>query len=178
MLVSLWRLWPALHVTSSLFRTNFADTCVRCRFLAFDTDCRKACNRAGLSIPNGVSVRAMAKLLVRPRVGVCNWSMESGEPKGNFDFSKIWSVSSAIRNAVGVGVHPAMVTQNYLFLCDAKTFEDVHLRVAQDQPEILLCRHPLYMHEYLTHPPLQKLRVLMREHQGPFVKSLVWTRVV
>jgi hypothetical protein len=85
-----------------------------------------------------------------------------------FDFSKIWSVSSAIREAVGVEVHPTLVTQGYTFFGETKTFEDIRLHVAPHQPDILLCENRLYMHEYLTHPPLSELRVLIKEKRGPF----------
>jgi hypothetical protein len=63
-------------------RLALADTCVMCRSFVLDADCRKACIRAGLSVPTGVSMRAMAKLLFRPRVGFCNWSSQDGKPKG------------------------------------------------------------------------------------------------
>ena len=88
-----------------------------------------------------------------------------------FNFSKIWSASSAVRHAVKVEGHPTLVTQEYLFLRQTKTFKDVRLRVAPNQPDILLCKHRLYMHEYLTHPPLRELRVLIKEDQGPLYES-------
>lgn len=63
--------------------------------------------------------------------------------------------------------HPTLVTQSYLFLCETKTFQDVRLRVAPNKPQILLWKNRLYMHEYLTHPPLSKLRVYIKEDEGP-----------
>jgi len=61
---------------------SLADTCRACRPLVSDGECIRACMTAGLSIPPHISVRAMAKLLCRPRVGVSNWSYEGGVPKG------------------------------------------------------------------------------------------------
>ncbi|KIM82098.1 hypothetical protein PILCRDRAFT_820996 [Piloderma croceum F 1598] len=148
-------------------RLALADTCSACRSLISDTDCRSACVKAGLSIPTGICVRAMAKLLVRPRVGVCNWSSEGGRPREKFNFSKVWSTSLAIRNAVKFEGHPTLVTQSYLFLRETKRFQDVRLRVAPNKPQILLWKNRLYMHEYLTHPPLRKLRVYIKEDEGP-----------
>lgn len=76
-----------------------------------------------------------------------------------------------------------MVTQPYLFLCDTKSTKDLRLRVVSNRPDsdILLFKNRLYMHEYLTHPPLRDLRVCIKEDEGPlrdpglvaFVVSLV-----
>jgi hypothetical protein len=68
---------------------------------------------------------------------------------------------------VKVEGHPTLVTQDYIFFGKTKTFKDVRLRVARHEPEILLCENRLYMHEYLTHPPLSELRVLVKEERGP-----------
>lgn len=62
-------------------RLAFADTCAYCRSFVSDLDCRTRCIQAGLSLPDGTSLRAMAKLLVQPRVGMCNWSDANGKPK-------------------------------------------------------------------------------------------------
>jgi hypothetical protein len=117
---------------------------------------------------------------------MCNWSGDGGRPKGalrlvlcvhptcvltfsieKFNFSKIWSVSSAICNAVKVEGHPTLVTQKHLSLHETKTFKDVRLNVAPNRAEILLCKNRLYLHEYLTHPPLRDLRVCIMEDEGP-----------
>ena len=58
------------------------DSCSTCRSLVSEKDYIKACRDAGLSVIPNVSGRVMAKLLCRPRVGVCNWSTDGGEPKG------------------------------------------------------------------------------------------------
>ena len=63
--------------------------------------------------------------------------------------------------------HPTLVTQSYLFLRKTKTFKDVRLCVAPNKPQILLWKNRLYMHEYLTHPPLRKLRVYIKDDEGP-----------
>ena len=63
--------------------------------------------------------------------------------------------------------HPTLVTQGYIFFGQTKTFEDVRLRVACGEPEILLSQNRLYTHEYLTHPPLSELRVIIKEEKGP-----------
>jgi len=60
---------------------SFADTCTACRPLISEAECIEVCTRAGLIQVEGVSARAMAKLLFQPRVGVCNWSLEGGIPK-------------------------------------------------------------------------------------------------
>lgn len=62
-------------------RLSFADTCAYCRCFVSHTDCVIRCIQAGLSLPNRPSLRAMAKLLVQPRVGMCNWSNDDGKPK-------------------------------------------------------------------------------------------------
>ena len=63
-------------------RLALGDTCSTCRSFVSEKDCLKACRDAGLSVIPNVSGRVMAKLLCRPRVGVCNWSTDGGEPKG------------------------------------------------------------------------------------------------
>lgn len=63
-------------------RISFADTCMTCRPLISEAECIEVCISAGLSQVEGVSARAMAKLLCQPRVGVCNWSLEGRIPKG------------------------------------------------------------------------------------------------
>lgn len=69
-------------------RLALADTCSVCRPLISEEDCIRACMHAGLSMIPGASKKALAKLLCRPRVGVCNWSLNSesdgGVPKGMF----------------------------------------------------------------------------------------------
>jgi hypothetical protein len=62
------------------------------------------------------------------------------------------------------------VTQKYHFLRETKTFMDVRLRVAPSQSKIL-CKNRLYMHEYLTHPPLRELRVCIKEDEGPLYEN-------
>ena len=62
-------------------RLAFADTCAYCRGFVSDLDCTTRCINAGLSLPNESSPRAMAKLLVQPRVGMCNWSDANGQLK-------------------------------------------------------------------------------------------------
>ena len=37
--------------------------------------------------------------------------------------------------------------------------------------EIHLFNHRLYMHEFLTHPPLKELRVIFKEDEGPLNDS-------
>jgi hypothetical protein len=60
-------------------RVSFADTCMALRSLISDDQCTEACTKAGLSIPPGVTPRAMVKLLFEPRVGINNWTLEGGE---------------------------------------------------------------------------------------------------
>jgi F-box domain len=63
-------------------RISLADTCTACRSLVSDAQSIAVCTTAGLSIPSGIKPRAMAKLLYRPRVGISNWSLDDGIPKG------------------------------------------------------------------------------------------------
>ena len=136
----------------------------------------------------------MAKLLCRPRVGVCNWSHDGGIPKGEFrrkhiqialytnpggldDFSKVISITSAIREKLPVALHPVFEAMGYMYLSQTSTFEMVHLRVAKNEPDILLCQHRLYIHEYVTSPPLDELHVMIKEDEGPVVDGDVAFRV-
>ena len=41
------------------------------------------------------------------------------------------------------------------------------MRVAPESPEIRLVDHSLYRHEYISCPPLQDLRVMIVEDEGP-----------
>lgn len=75
-------------------------------------------------------------------------------------------MSSATKQGVTVDIYPTMVTQKYLFPCKTKVWTDVRLHVARGR-EILLCKNRLYMHEFLTDPPLNELRVLITEDEGP-----------
>ncbi|KAH9921067.1 hypothetical protein B0H21DRAFT_767146 [Amylocystis lapponica] len=144
----------------------FTDTCRACRTFVSHKECIRACRKAGLSQVDGVSPRAMAKLLCRPRKGVCNWSHEDGVPKKNLDFSRAYSVGGAILKDVKVALHPSFDPARYLYLCETKSFDQVKLRVARKEPDILLCENRLYMHEYATSPPLKELRVLIKEDEG------------
>lgn len=56
-------------------------------------------------------------------------------------------------------------------------FEMVQLRVAKDEPELLLYQHRLYIHEYATSPPLDELHVMIREDEGPIYDGDVAFRV-
>jgi hypothetical protein len=67
-----------------LDKLSLADTCSTYRSLISDAECTRVCTMAGLSIPPDVTPREMAKLLCRPRVGVCNWSYEGGVPKSEY----------------------------------------------------------------------------------------------
>jgi F-box domain len=160
---------------------SLADTCSTCRSLVSDAQCKEACTRAGLNIPQDVGPRAMAKLLYRPRVGVSNWSKEGGVPKGTFsdstnvdgqeihiypreenlDFSKIWPISSAVEEALCVDLHPSFTVSRHIFLSEEKSFEQVHLRIAR-KSHILLVNHRLYVYEYATSPPLDELRIMIK----------------
>jgi len=64
-----------------------------------------------------------------------------------------------------------------MYLSKTSTFEMVHLRVAKNHPEILLCQHRLYIHEYATSPPLDELHVMIKEDEGPLVDGLVAFRI-
>lgn len=85
---------------------------------------------------------------------------------GKYDFSKVWSVGQAIKETLTVDVHPAINTQKYLILKDTSHYKDLKICVAPNQ-EIHLFNHRLYMHEFLTHPPLKELRVIFKEDEGP-----------
>lgn len=84
---------------------------------------------------------------------------------GKYDLSTVCSVRRAIRESLSVDVHPAINTQKYLILKDTH-YEDLTIRVSPNQ-EIHLFKHRLYMHEFLTHPPLKELRVSFIEDEGP-----------
>jgi hypothetical protein len=76
-----------LEVNENLTTTDklsLADTCSTYRPLLSDAECTRVCTMAGLSIPSDSTAREMAKLLCRPRVGVCNWSYEGGVPKSEY----------------------------------------------------------------------------------------------
>jgi len=150
-------------------RLALGDSCSACRSLVSEKDCIKACRDAGLSVIPNVSGRVMAKLLCRPRVGVCNWSTDGGEPKAKLNFSEIWSTSLAITSVLRVSLHPCFNPTKYYFLSETKSFKDITLRVAPESPEIRLADHSLYRHEYISCPPLQDLRVMIIEDEGPLV---------
>lgn len=137
---------------------SFADTCAACRPLISEAECIEVCTRAGLIQVEGVSARAMAKLLFQPRVGVCNWSLEGGIPKNMLDFTETWSIYDAITEAIPVDLHPVFNQRRCFSLREAKLHTDTRLQVAPDQPEIILFEHRLYTHEFLTHPPLREFR--------------------
>jgi hypothetical protein len=65
-------------------KVSLADACSTYRPLISDAESTRACTMAGLSIPPDGTASAMAKLLCRPRVGVCNWSYEGGVPKSKY----------------------------------------------------------------------------------------------
>jgi hypothetical protein len=177
-------------------RLSLSDTSRASRLLFSDDECASACGRAGLSVATdaSVSARAMAKLLVQPRVGVCNWSEEEGEPKTwgpyppwadqprpqdvqHLNFSKVWPLKEAVRKNQAVHLHPVFEPPTYHFLKDTDSFQKVHIRVAGNQPEILLCRHRLYLHEYATCPPLDELHVMIKEDERPIEQCYVAFRV-
>lgn len=85
----------------------------------------------------------------------------------NLDFSKIWPTSLAITSALKVTLHPCFTPINYIFLDTAKSSKDVSLRVAPDAADIGLFDHRLYRHEYISSPPLQELRVMIVDDDGP-----------
>lgn len=62
--------------------------------------------------------------------------------------------------------HPTLESQTYFTLWEWRSFDEVRIYVEPDQPGILLCRNRLYMHEYITHPPLSELRVCIKEDEG------------
>ena len=79
-------------------RLAFADTCTYCRGFVSDLDCSTRCTNAGLSLPNESSPRAMAKLLVQPRAGVCNWSDADGKPQAILERKKGAAVTRCLDN--------------------------------------------------------------------------------
>lgn len=164
-------------------RLAFADTCTACRPLVSDIECIEACKKAGLTIVNGVSPRSMAKLLCRPRIGVCNWSLDGGEPKSanlmyfsqawlilpteGLNFTSVLSTSPAIVAATEVKMHPCFMPLKYYYMCEIRSWNDFTLRIGPGEPEINFSNHRLYQHEYLTSPPLRDLRVQITEDEGP-----------
>jgi hypothetical protein len=54
-----------------------------------------------------------------------------------------------------------------MFLDRTPAFEMAQVRVAKDEPAVLLCQHRLYIHEYATSPPLDELHVSIMEDEGP-----------
>ncbi|KAH9924122.1 hypothetical protein B0H21DRAFT_152448 [Amylocystis lapponica] len=154
-----------------------ADTCRACTVFVSEEECLLACQQAGLSRVEGASARAMAKLLHRPRKGVCNWSHEGGIPKENLDFSQVHSVGDAILKDIKVAQHPAFGPARSLYLRDTNSFDQVTLRVAPEEPDILLCKNRLYMHEYATSPPLKELLILIKEDEGSLREGQVAFRI-
>lgn len=63
-------------------------------------------------------------------------------------------------------MHPTITTQKYLILGRTRHFKNLTIYVSPNQ-EIRLFDHRLYMHEFLTHPPLKELRVIFQEDEGP-----------
>lgn len=139
-------------------RLSFADTCTACRPLVSEAECIEVCIKAGLIQVEGVSARAMAKLLYQPRVGICNWSFGGGIPKSGLDFTEVWSIHDAITEGMPVELHPSFNLPQYFSLREAKLHTDIRLQVAPNQPEIILFEHRLYTHEFLTNPPLREFR--------------------
>jgi len=84
-------------------------------------------------------------------------------------FSKVWAISDAIKEAKAVDLHPTFEPSRYFTLREAKLHTDTSLRVAPDQPEIMLFKHRLYTHEFLTNPPLREFRCIFNESEidGP-----------
>jgi hypothetical protein len=76
-----------------------------------------------------------------------------------------------------VALHPVFLSMGWMFLSETMSFEKVHLCVAENKPEILLCEHRLYLHEYVTSPPLDKLHVVIKEDEGPLHEGDVTFRV-
>ena len=66
---------------------------------------------------------------------------------------------------------------DWMYLRKTSAFEMVQLRVAKDEPELLLYQHRLYIHEYATSPPLDELHVMIKEDQGPIYDGDVAFRV-
>jgi hypothetical protein len=64
-----------------------------------------------------------------------------------------------------------------MFLRKTSALEIAQLRVAEDEPELLLYQHRLYVHEYATSPPLDELHVMIREDEGPIDDGRVAFRV-
>jgi hypothetical protein len=93
------------------------------------------------------------------------------------DFSKTWSITSAIRETLRVDLHPTFTAASYLFLSEQKSFEQVRLRVAKRKPEILLVKHRLYLYEYATSPPLRELRIVIKSDEGPIEEGDVAFKV-
>jgi hypothetical protein len=91
-------------------------------------------------------------------------------PEANLNFSKVWSTSLAIESALTVSLHPCFNPTKYYFLCETISLEDIDLRVAPEALEIRLCEHSLYRHEYISSPPLQDLRVMIVEDEGPLAE--------
>jgi hypothetical protein len=74
---------------------------------------------------------------------------------------------------VKVDVHPTLETQKLFTLRERRSFDEVRIYVARHQPGVLLCRNRLYMHEYVTHPPLRELRICLREYEGTLLDGEV-----
>lgn len=83
------------------------------------------------------------------------------------NFSRVWSTSSAIKDALTVKLHPCFVPTKYYFLNETISHTDITVRVAPNEPEIHLFEHRLYENEFLTCPPLQDVRVRIAEAEGP-----------
>ena len=79
-------------------------------------------------------------------------------------------MQEAIRGSLSVDVHPTINTQKYLILDEIQHYKDLMICVSPNQ-EIHLFNHRLYMHEFLTHPPLKELRVIFKEDEGPLNDS-------
>ncbi|KAH9942859.1 hypothetical protein B0H21DRAFT_749767 [Amylocystis lapponica] len=152
-------------------KLSFADTCRGCRCLVSEEECLTACKDAGLCQAEGINARAMAKLLMQPRKGVSNWSHQNGVPKGTLDFAKVWPIDAAIREDIVVDLHPVFEPCWFLFLEDAPCFDDATMLVAPHTP-ILLGRNHLYMHEFLTSPPMEELRI--RFGVDPLATAATW----
>ena len=88
-------------------------------------------------------------------------------PTAKLNFSEVWSTSQAITSVLRVSLHPCFTPIKYYFLSETKSFKDITLRVAPESPEIRLVDHSLYRHEYISCPPLQDLRVIFLDDEGP-----------